>query len=251
MDWLDFISSMTKALAWPAAVVIVALYFRRAIIRTLPELRKLKAGTAGLELEWGEKLNQAIARVEESDAAPTVDEISEETLQESIESTSTRNRLQLEQRLSGGSRMQPTLSDTTGFLQDMEQLAQVSPSTAIVESYRRLEQFLKNTISVTSPGTILPITGGNLVELAFRKNLLTQDEVAVLNDLRQLRDKAAQDPNLNISREQALEYAELIRRLIFSLLLSSLSSGHTSEDPNTTSSPTTREASEAERDGQP
>lgn len=68
MDWLQFIASIIGSLAWPAAMVLVVLLLRRAILRILPRLRRLKYGD--VEAEFGEKLEEAEEEIAEL-PAPT------------------------------------------------------------------------------------------------------------------------------------------------------------------------------------
>jgi hypothetical protein len=57
MDWLQFWASIVASLAWPAAIVLIVLLLRRALLRVLPRLRRLKYG--GAEAEFHEKLEEA------------------------------------------------------------------------------------------------------------------------------------------------------------------------------------------------
>jgi hypothetical protein len=68
MGALEFTAALIGALAWPLAVVVVAITFRRAIQSALSgQIRRWKAGPTGLEVEsWeqtvieaGEQLGQA------------------------------------------------------------------------------------------------------------------------------------------------------------------------------------------------
>ncbi|WP_420467987.1 hypothetical protein [Panacagrimonas sp.] len=43
MDILSFIAALVSSLAWPTAVTLIALAFRKEIRALLPFLRKLKA----------------------------------------------------------------------------------------------------------------------------------------------------------------------------------------------------------------
>jgi hypothetical protein len=54
MDWLEFMSSVMSALAWPLVVLIVALVFRKPLADVLRQLRHLKA--PGVEAQFGESL---------------------------------------------------------------------------------------------------------------------------------------------------------------------------------------------------
>lgn len=51
MDWLAFIASVVKSLAWPTVALILGLVFRKGIRDIIPLLRKLKAGPIEAEFE--------------------------------------------------------------------------------------------------------------------------------------------------------------------------------------------------------
>lgn len=83
MDWLQFFASIIGSLAWPAATVLVVLLLRRAILRVLPRLRRLKYGD--VEAEFGEKLEEAeeeIAELPAPTSLPKAVEQTEQRLQE-------------------------------------------------------------------------------------------------------------------------------------------------------------------------
>ena len=60
MDVLTFISELTKALAWPIAVVSISVLFKKQIVLLLSRLRKGKVGSAEFEFE------EAIKHLDES-----------------------------------------------------------------------------------------------------------------------------------------------------------------------------------------
>jgi hypothetical protein len=51
MDWLTFIVEIVKASAWPLAVVLMALLFRRELRALLARIKKGKVGPAEFEFE--------------------------------------------------------------------------------------------------------------------------------------------------------------------------------------------------------
>lgn len=63
MDWLQFIASVVGSLAWPSSMVLIVLLLRRAILRILPRLKRLKYGEA--EFEFEEKLEEAEEEIAE------------------------------------------------------------------------------------------------------------------------------------------------------------------------------------------
>ena len=62
MDWLSFIASLAKSLAWPIAVLLLVLLLRRqvgpALARLLDRATRLKA-PGGIEFEFGRELGKA------------------------------------------------------------------------------------------------------------------------------------------------------------------------------------------------
>jgi hypothetical protein len=65
MDTLTFIAAITKALAWPAAAVAIALLFRRQFRDLLSRIRKGKLWTAEFEFE------REVAELVEAPSAPS------------------------------------------------------------------------------------------------------------------------------------------------------------------------------------
>lgn len=56
MDRLTFTAEAIKALAWPMALVVVALMIRKPVIQLLPFLRRLKYKE--IEFEFSKELEQ-------------------------------------------------------------------------------------------------------------------------------------------------------------------------------------------------
>ena len=68
MDWLTFISSLIGSLAWPAAIVAVALVFRSQVTHLFKSLTKLK--WRYVEAEFGEQVDQIRDEVQEVGGDP-------------------------------------------------------------------------------------------------------------------------------------------------------------------------------------
>jgi hypothetical protein len=209
MSWLEFISSMTNALAWPLIVAIVLFGFRRAITRLLPDLRRLKAGPTGVEMEWERKLEEVR---EELKAAPMTDE---------------EVRARIEKEAANVLAFEQT---SGGFLREIEDLAKVSPTAAVLEAYRRLEAVLRRAIRERHPDIPdrdVTLTS-RLIKLAIDDGLIRPQENAALQDLRILRNRLAHGAETrSIDYGQAMEYAELVRQLIIHI---ELASGRTIDD---------------------
>ena len=61
MDGLTFTVGIVKALAWPLAVVVIALLFRKQLIDLLATIKRGKFGSAEIEFERGVKTIEASA----------------------------------------------------------------------------------------------------------------------------------------------------------------------------------------------
>lgn len=65
MDWREFVASLVESLAWPGAVAVVALLFRKQIVTLLSTgLHRVKAGP--IEVEWSRAERQVPASVREA-----------------------------------------------------------------------------------------------------------------------------------------------------------------------------------------
>lgn len=63
MDGLTFTVDIVRALAWPLAVVVIALLFRKQLIGLLATIKRGKFGAAEIEFERGVKAIEASASV--------------------------------------------------------------------------------------------------------------------------------------------------------------------------------------------
>ncbi|MGQ0803486.1 MAG: hypothetical protein ACT4PI_06450 [Actinomycetota bacterium] len=61
MDGLEFITSLVRALAWPAAVVVAVLVLRRSLAGMLEvPLKRLRVSPTGVEAEWGQSRDRVV-----------------------------------------------------------------------------------------------------------------------------------------------------------------------------------------------
>lgn len=75
MDWLQFFSSVIGSLAWPIAVVLLAVLIRAPLAKVIPRVRTIRYGD--LHLDIGEQIDAVKEEVEAIDESPTqeVDEV--------------------------------------------------------------------------------------------------------------------------------------------------------------------------------
>jgi hypothetical protein len=170
------------SIAWPSALAIIVLMFRSNIAKWIEKLmerppKELEVGPSGIKLSWDNKLEEA--RVE---AAPI------------IEAEPTTPELPVAER---------------DFLQEMEDVAGIAPSAAVLESYRRLELLLNELIRlgrVEVPKG--PISSRRLAQLAFDAGIISENELALYYDLASLRNVAAHQDG-GIDFEGAMKYVHL------------------------------------------
>ena len=74
MDWLTFISSLARALAWPAVFLFFFWRYSRQIADILHSLRVRRARFGDAEVEFGETVERAVADLEESKKEQTIED---------------------------------------------------------------------------------------------------------------------------------------------------------------------------------
>jgi hypothetical protein len=177
MDWLTFIASMTGSLAWPAAALIGLLTFRRALVRLLPDLNRLKY--KDLELEFGKAVAQA--RVE-------------------IEAGPVPNQLPPAPPL----QKQPYL----------QSLAEVSPRAALLEAWLPFEiaaSRIGDALAISGPSR--PAQMPRLIDGLVREGILTEPEARAVARLRGIRNKVVHAVDVDLSPDEVSEYARLLQEV--------------------------------------
>lgn len=203
MTGLEFLSATIGQLIWPVFIAVFCLVLREPIksILSSPGLRSVKAGPAGIELVIDRTIDDA--KRELTDGG-----MSEGRPPQSLE----------EQQVSAD------------FTAEMRQLAKVQPRAVVMESHARLENLLRKFVDVPTPSNGRRPTFVNmrtLGRLAVEQGLLSSNEAAVLDELAVVRNAVAHSSEEVISFEKAVEYADLVQQLAFSL---GRAIGHTSDD---------------------
>lgn len=181
MDALTFTAEAIKALAWPIAVVFVALMVRKPVIELLPFLRRLKYKE--VELEFANELAQLMSDITANEPA-----ISQKS--PSLAASTSSNRLL--------------------------NIASISTSAAILEAWSELESA---SVAVASSFWALPPSDTfknypKLGEYLLQCKVIDEKQLGVFNKLRELRNKVAHAIDLNLSEEEARTYIELATSLI-------------------------------------
>lgn len=178
MDSLTFTSEAIKALAWPTAIVAVSLMIRKPVIELLPFLRRLKYKE--IELEFSKEIAQLKAEVKA--AKPTTSH-KDETANASIDR--------------------------------LLNIASISTSAAIIEAWLELESAsiaVASSFWSESPSDVFR-NYPRLGEYLLQCKVIDNKQLAIFNQLRDLRNKVAHAVALNISEDEARTYIELASSL--------------------------------------
>jgi hypothetical protein len=181
MDWLQFISSLVSSLAWPAAVVILAIALRRQLGTLLPRLQSVKY--KDIQVEFEKTLEKAEA--EASTALPP----------------KTAPALPAE------------LTDEERFARIVE----VNPSAAVLAAWSDVEVALK---SIAEQAGIQPPGRRFFYPLSIVKRLdqmgrIDHQTSALIDDLRALRNLAAHpEAGRAVSAEDAWRVKQLAAQAV-------------------------------------
>lgn len=184
MDYLTFVAKLFEHLAWPIAVVVLAVLLREEIGKLLPLMKKFKAGP--LEAEFGREM----AVLKETTPAPD---------------PST-----------------PGIKSPY-FDSVLQQLAEVHPRSAVLEAWVRLEDAARAALSRPSSKIAGPgyIPAAKLAEELVKDGRIDQSQVTLFHELRRLRNDVAHLVGLAPDAEAARSYIELAGQLQASLSKSS------------------------------
>ena len=172
---MEIIVKIIEALVWPGVVLVAVYLLRKPIIELIPQLKKLKYKE--LEMEFDHELEALSKKSQES-----------------------RARVEIEA---------PKEEEEDYYLQRVKEL---SPRAAIMESWLGLEA---TAISTAQHFKITPekkrINFHMAVQALRKKNVLTDQDVANINDLRSLRNKAAHEIDFPITEDEAAKFMEIAR----------------------------------------
>lgn len=185
MDSLTFVAKLAETLIWPAVVLIVVTLLRKELGALIAIVKKVKAGP--IEAEFEREVNElkSVADAE----LPAME--------------------------------QPT--PATASANELEQLAQVNPRAAIIEAWRRLELATRRSLALVG----VAMNSRDLASpLAHARNLaksalMSQEELVLFNDLRNLRNMSVHAENFSPTLEAALSYIEIATRVQQTLRLKS------------------------------
>jgi hypothetical protein len=187
MDWLQFLASLIKSLAWPATLVMLVVLFRIPIRRALLTLTRLKY--KDFELDFGHELKQLEKEAKAIDITP-----------------------QLPKSIA------PTKRDSSQLLQEAAQLAQRFPEPAVAVAWQAVEDELMQAVMRLAISPDYPAHNSALrnAELLKAQDAIDKRTFELLNRMRNLRNMAVHGAHgaAYITTDEALEFLALTRGVV-------------------------------------
>jgi hypothetical protein len=179
---LQFVASLVNSLAWPLAVVVIALVFRVQIRRLMTgQLRRLRAGP--VEMEFDRLLSEVGVELAtpKTTAPPNSD---------------------------GGSPLIDEFAD----------VALVSPLAAVLDGHAAVEQALRELIAKVDPGQAGRKVGtARLTSTALAKGLITPETAKAIEGITVMRNLAAHGQANEVTSERARGYLALVDAVLFTI----------------------------------
>jgi hypothetical protein len=181
MNGLQFIASLVRSLAWPLAIIAIALIFQKQLRQLASRpMRRLKAGP--LEVEFDRLLSEVEVSVE---APPKT-------------------------ALVTGKRSENAL------IEALEVMATTSPSAAVMNAHAIVEQELRSLIS--SPiASVSNMSMGQLLRLALDQSAITPETAKAVEGITVMRNLAAHGGANEVTSERARDYLALVDSVLYSL----------------------------------
>lgn len=185
MTLLEFVASVISSLAWPTAVLVGILTFRRNIGRRIEEIRRLTWGDKSVD--FGEKLEKI-----ENQAATLIPSQDHKKLPAPREEPSTVDK-----------------QDVARF----ESVLEVEPRLAIIDAWASVEREMQRVALERGYGPQAK-SGTFLVRRLSADGVLGRETVKIVDGLRMLRNAVAHGEDRQITIEEARRYHELAGLII-------------------------------------
>lgn len=184
MDWKAFIANIVGSLAWPGVVFALIIIFRVNLRTWIQKLldrnpKQVSIGTNGVTFLFDEVLGEAKeekAVIEAETEAPLILGVPDSLVKS---------------------------------FDEMTKLAKITPSAAVLESFRRLESMLRDLLYKRKPDIDIKRLGGRrLARVALGEDIISSDDQNLFNDLASMRNFAAHGDG-EIDYDRAMEFAKL------------------------------------------
>lgn len=176
MSVLQFISSIIESIAWPAAIVILLLAFKKYIVQLFPSISSLKY--KDLEVQFSEKVKELV-------------NISKDDIQK-LPDTCDDFNISRENQLFG--------------------LLEISPRAAIIESWLLVETAASKALQKKNPdmskktSMIAPARLGKYLQ---DYKLLTDIQFTIYDNLREMRNSAVHIGDAQFNKNDVTKYINL------------------------------------------
>lgn len=179
---LQFIASLVNSLAWPLAVVVIALVFRVQIRRLMTgQLRRLRAGP--VEMEFDRLLSEVGVEL----AAPRTTAA-------------------------------PAGGSGSPLIDEFADVATVSPLAAVLDGHAAIEQALRELIDKVDPNQAGQNVGtARLTSTALAKGLITPETAKAVEGITIMRNLAAHGRANEVTPERARDYLALVDAVLFTI----------------------------------
>jgi hypothetical protein len=173
MDFLTFISSLVQSLAWPAAIALIAFWFRGELRSLFPRLRRIKHKET--EIEFIAEVERLKADVEAD--LPAIPAPAEEDVDV------------------------------------LNRLAEIEPRAAISEAYRRIELAAARAVQrLNIPVDTSLRTPSRYISMLSQKHL-DPKRFRQVDELRKLRNEAVHSDDFSLRGEPIKSYIDVARAL--------------------------------------
>jgi hypothetical protein len=174
MDWKTFLAEVINSIAWPLVVVFLIYQLKDRLAELLPRLKKLKHKDT--ELEFSEKLNEL-----------------------AMESEATKDETSTDEK-------KPEINEQFNFLM---KLSDISPRSAVIESYRVLETASAKAITKAHPELEERNMPTIQIQKLLKDKVLNKYQYHQFNELRQLRNQAAHMEDFELKNMPIAAYIDI------------------------------------------
>ena len=183
MDWKTFIAEIISSIVWPAVVIFLIYHLKDRLAELLPRLKKLKHKDT--ELEFSEKLNEL-----------------------AIETEASREEMPVVEK-------KPEINEQFNFLM---KLSDISPRSAVIESYRVLESASAKAAAKAYPELeSKQIFNPMQIQKMLQGKVISKNQVHQFNELRKLRNQAAHMEDFELKHMPIEAYIDIALTLANSL----------------------------------
>ncbi|WP_188063746.1 DUF4145 domain-containing protein [Sphingobium sp. KCTC 72723] len=179
LDWLQFASSVIGSIAWPGILLAVILIFRKPLTELINSIEEARYGDTSVKVS--RKIDQA-----EKTSENFIDPATIEGMAPEPEPIGTR----------------------------FDQLMEISPSAAILDSWIHVEDALREVTHKFSTMGTMPSRNGSTAMIRFltSANIIKPEVGKWLDEMRQVRNAAAHAQD--VSPADALRFQELSQKVL-------------------------------------